>query len=56
MGGRPHPVLKQLPAAVYFRRRDVNGRGGVAQEKEMVMPGGQRQHHRQADQPAIAME
>ena len=48
-GGRHTPFFNNYRPQFYFRTTDVTGAVEPGKDKEMVMPGRQRQHHGQAD-------
>ena len=50
-GGRHTPFFNNYRPQFYFRTTDVTGAIELPKDKEMVMPGDNVQHHRQADQP-----
>ena len=50
-GGRHTPFFNNYRPQFYFRTTDVTGAVELPKDKEMVMPGRQREHHGQADRP-----
>ena len=50
-GGRHTPFFNNYRPQFYFRTTDVTGAIELPKDKEMVMPGDNVTHHRQADQP-----
>ena len=50
-GGRHTPFFNNYRPQFYFRTTDVTGAVELAKDKEMVMPGDNVSHHRQADRP-----
>jgi translation elongation factor TU len=50
-GGRHTPFFNNYRPQFYFRTTDVTGAIELPEGKEMVMPGDNVSHHRQADQP-----
>ena len=50
-GGRHTPFFNNYRPQFYFRTTDVTGAVELPKDKEMVMPGDNVTHHRQADRP-----